>query len=315
MTSSPPPRDLRVGILVLNYHHPRETLSCIRSLQEREPAGTRILWIENDAARTWVETKKVLEESGTSYVLVDPDRPSLPPPGMIGVLNNSENLGFAGGNNIGLRLLHRLSIPYAWILNNDTLVLEGSSDDLVRHAEARPGVGIWGTTIQSENAPSYCGGILNCRDFSIEPFLAASVLESNPLSFVSGCSLFLRTELAHRLGYIPEEFFLYYEDPAFTIEVRRRGFSASLCPEVVILHEQSLSTGHRSPLMEYYSRRNRWAFIEKYFPESLATQRRMAWYRFQSLLFRGAFRRARLEWFAMQDWKAGKMGRTTRKLG
>lgn len=315
MTQSPSSGDPRVGILVLNYHHPRETLACVRSLLEREPDSTRIFWIENDAALTWDTAQGVLQESRLPYVLLDPDHPASPPAGTIGVLNNTENLGFAGGNNAGLRFLHRLGIPYAWVMNNDTLVVEGSSNALVRCAETRPGVGIWGTTIRVRNAQSYCGGLLNRKDFSIEPILLASVLEENPLSFVSGCSLFIRTELAHELGYIPEDYFLYYEDPAFTLEVRRHGFSASLCPEVVVLHEQSLSTGHRSRLMEYYSRRNRWAFIQRYFPDCLRTQRRMVWYRFQSLLFRGAFRRAKWEWLAMQDWKAGRMGRTTRNLG
>jgi GT2 family glycosyltransferase len=314
-SSHPISSEVRVGILVLNYHHPRETLECIRSLLIREPSTSRILWLENDADATWAETRSVLESSGIVFQVLDADAGLLPPQGVVGVVLNRENLGFAGGNNVGLRLLHRLQVPFAWVLNNDILVKEGNSHFLVCAAEARPEVGLWGTTIRSANGRSYSGGLLNLGDFSIEPVLDPGLLEGNPLSFVSGCSLFFRNDLAHQLGYIPEDYFLYYEDPAFTMEVRRLGLTASACLEVVVLHEESLSTGHRSPVMEYYSRRNRWAFIQRYFPERLRAQRRNVWYRFQSLLFRGAFRRAILEWLAMKDWKAGKMGRTTRALG
>lgn len=303
-----------MGILVLNYHHPKETLDCIRSLLAREPASTRIFWLENDAKTTWPDAQVVLESSGIPYEILEAESTRPPESGLVGVILNQENLGFAGGNNVGFRLLHRIGIPFAWVLNNDTLLQNGSSDALVRSAEARPEIGLWGTSIQTADGRSYSGGLLNSEDFSIEPVFATEILEGNPLSFVSGCSVFSRTEVAHTIGYLPEEYFLYYEDPAFSMEARRQGLGISACHEVAILHEESLSTGHRSPLMEYYSRRNRWAFIQQYFPDQLSIQGWKVWYRFQSLIFRGAFRRAWLEWLAMQDWRKGRMGRASRSF-
>jgi len=307
--------DVRVGILVLNYHHPKETLDCVKSLLAREPASTRVVWLENDAKVTWPNARAVLKSSGIPYEILEAESTRLSESGVVGVILNQENLGFAGGNNVGFRLLHRNGVPFTWVLNNDTLLQSGSSNALVRAAEARPEVGLWGTTIQAADGRSYSGGLLNRRDFSIELILATEILEGNPLSFISGCSLFSRTEVAHTLGYLPEDYFLYYEDPAFSMEARRQGLAVSACHEVAIFHEESLSTGHRSPLMEYYSRRNRWAFIQRYFPSQLSVQQWKMWYRFQSLLFRGNLRRFRLEWQAMQDWKAGRMGRTERMLG
>ncbi len=307
-----------VGILVLNYYHPVETLSCVRSLLEREPSTTRIFWIENDADRTSAGAFAVLEASGLPFQLLDPSTSALPPAGVIGVLLNPENLGYAGGNNVGLRLLDRLAVPFAWVLNNDTRLVHGNSEALVEAARTRPEVGIWGTTILAEHhGPSpeivtYMGGILSLRDFSISLTADPAVLESNPLSFVSGCSLFAATGFLASLGFIPDTYFLYYEDPALTLEVRRRGFLASGVPAIQIDHLESLSTGRRSPLMEFYNRRNRWFFIQRYFPEELGAQKRGMAYRIQKWVFRGRFDAIWVEYQAYQDFRKGLTGRTER---
>jgi GT2 family glycosyltransferase len=297
---------------VLNYHHPGETLACVGGLLEREPDTTRILWIENDAALTWNETKEMLDSSGLPYQVLDPAAFSLPPGGMVGVILNAENLGFAGGNNVGLRWLHQLSVPYAWVLNNDTLVLHGNSEALVKAAEDRPEVGAWGTPILTTHAPCYFGGIVSERDFSIKFAQTPQCLETDPMSFVSGCSLFIRTSVAAEVGFIPEHYFLYYEDPSFGCELRKAGYTLSGVWGVLVFHIESLSTGRRSSLMEFYNRRNRWYFIQRYFPDHLSRQKRRIWYRIQKWIFRARFDRIHIEILAYLDFRKGRLGRTQR---
>ena len=307
----PPEPPAKVWILVLNYHHPKETLACVQSLLAREPETTRVLWIENDADATWEAGRALLDASGQPYALLDAQHPALPPAGVLGVLLCPENLGFAGGNNAGFRFLHQLSVPFTWVLNNDTLLLHGSSDILVEAALARPEVGAWGTPILTDHAPCYFGGIVSRKNYSICYAQNPATLESDPLSFVSGCSLFVRTAVAAQLGFLPEHYFLYYEDPAFGMELRRAGYILSGVWGVLIYHLESLSTGHRSNLMEFYSRRNRWHFIQTYFPEDLDRQRRGLWHPIQKYLFRGRPGRALLEWKAYQHFQAGRTGRVS----
>ena len=308
----------QVGIVVLNYHHPEETLACVRSLLAREPASTRILWVENDADATWPHASAVLAAAGLPYLVLEPWTLALAPSGTVAVLRSPTNLGFAGGNNLGLRLLHRHGVPYAWVLNNDTLLAEGSSSHLVRAAQERPEVGLWGTTILAEHpkptphTQAYMGGRLQLRDFAIAFVSDPAELEGDPLTFVSGCSLFAATATLADLGFIPDDYFLYYEDPALTLEARRKGLLASGVPEVVVHHLESLSTGRRSPLMEFYNRRNRWWLIQRYFPEHLDRQRRRIWYRLQKWLFRGRLDAIHIELQAYADFKAGKTGPTDR---
>jgi GT2 family glycosyltransferase len=301
-----------VGILILNYHQPAATLACVRRLLEQEGPGTRILWLENDADRTGDTAPALLAESGLPWDRVDPGRDPLPAAGRIGYLSIPANLGYGGGNNVGLRFLHEHGVPYAWVMNNDTWLAQGSSADLLAAAQARPDIGLWGATLRSPEGVAYSGATLLLKDFSPHLILGPQAMEQDPLAYVSGCSLFFPMRLGAEVGFLPEDYFLYYEDPAFSLEFRRRGFVLSVVPEVVINHEESLSTGRRSPLMEYYSRRNRWTFIARYFPEHLRCQRFKACYRFQSLLLRGAFKRAWVEWLAMKDAAAGLQGPTSR---
>jgi len=307
-----------VGIIVLNYHHPVETLACVQRLISQEPTTSRVLWVENDAESTRAEALEVLSESGLPIQVIDPSLPCMPSAGTVGVIFNNENLGYAGGNNVGLRLLSQLSVPFAWVLNNDTQLLEGNSEFLVRAALARPEVGIWGTTILAEHhrpvphMVSYMGGRLELRDFSISLVEQPDVLEADPLAYVSGCSLFAATHVLESLNYIPYDYFLYYEDPALTFEARKQGYKVSGVSEVKVHHLESLSTGRRSPLMEFYNRRNRWFFIQRYFPDHLDRQKRRIWYRIQKWAFRARFDRIRIEILAFIDFRQGRLGRTHR---
>ncbi|MDP2815104.1 MAG: glycosyltransferase family 2 protein [Rectinemataceae bacterium] len=307
-----------VGIVVLNYHHPAETLDCVRRLLENEPSTTRVLWVENDAHVTEELTLALIRESGIPFQLVSESSSALPPSGTLGVLLNAENLGYAEGNNAGLRLLDRLDTPYAWVLNNDTLLMKGNSDLLVQAAKARPEVGLWGTTIQAERKKPfphmvhYMGGRVRFLDFSLTLVEHPDELEQDPHAYVSGCSLFGSTKVISGLGFIPKDYFLYYEDPAFTLEARKRGYQISGVREVEIYHTESLSTGRRSPLMEFYNRRNRWFFIQRFFPHSLAKQQLRIFYTLQKLVFRGQFFRLRIELVAFRDFKQKRWGRSHR---
>ncbi|HZU53959.1 MAG TPA: glycosyltransferase family 2 protein [Holophagaceae bacterium] len=302
-----------VGIVVLNFHQPTATIVCISSLLAREPATTRILWVENDAGRSWAATSEALQSAPFPWQELDPSNLELPAAGVVGVLRNAGNLGYGAGNNTGLRRLHRAGIPYAWVLNNDTELIEGSSADLVAAAQALPDAGSWGTTIL-EGAAAYTGGALSRKDFASRPVAGAETLEADPDSYVSGCSLFLPLALAAEAGFIPEDYFLYYEDAAFGLELRRRGHPPGAVPSVSIRHAGSLSGGQRSNLVEYYNRRNRWALIQRYYPEAMAGQRLRRFHLWQKWILRGRFDRIRIELAAYADFQAARMGRTIRRF-
>jgi GT2 family glycosyltransferase len=231
---------------------------------------------------------------------------------VVGVVAIPENLGYAGGNNVGLRFYRKQDVPWVWVVNNDTLLTEGFSGLFLEAAAARPEVGVWGAAITSDLYEPYYGGVIRERDFRPRRCDQLDELEHHPTAYVSGCSLFMRTELAEAVGYIPDDYFLYYEDPAFSLELKKRGWAISALDSVKLWHHESLSTGKRSHLMMFYNCRNRWFFIQRYFPEALPRQALRRWYRLQGLFFRGLFRYIRIEWLGYRDFRNGVAGRTTR---
>jgi len=299
----------RTGILILNYHQPEATLACVRSVLAAEGADAAVLWIENDAGATLAAATGALAASGLPWTLLDPAAGGLPEAGTVGLIAVPENLGYAGGNNVGLRLLQACGVPFAWVLNNDTLLEAGSSRLLAEAAAARPEIGLWGTAMGSGPGPHPCGGVVQLRDFAARPVDSAAALERDPLGYVSGSSMFLRTATAQAAGWIPEDFFLYYEDLAFTWEVRRLGLGIAAVEGVRVAHLGSLAAGRRSPLVEFYNRRNRWFFIQRYFPERLPGQvARFLLYQVQKRLLSGAFAKLALEWRAWKAFRRGAAG-------
>ncbi len=305
--SETPSSGPRVGILVLNYRHPDQTLACVRSLLAREGPDSRILWIENDAASTGDRAERTLAAGGVPWTRLDPAQDPLPGPGVVGLLANAENLGYAGGNNVGLRFLRARGVPFAWILNNDTELLRGNSADLLARAAAEPAVGAWGTAIQQGER------ILLSHRLSRSSFAAIEGTEPGdlelPESFLTGSSLFLRLEAAAQVGDLPESYFLYYEDVAFSIELRRAGWKLGLAAEVRVHHLESATAGRRSARVEYSTRRNRLHLLRRYFPEALESRRRDLLYATQKYLFRGEWTKLRMEWAAHRDFRRGIEGR------
>jgi GT2 family glycosyltransferase len=315
MTSDRTTCPARVGILILNYHKPEATLACVRRLLETESGAARVLWLENDADATLAATLALLQGSGLPWVQVDSAQGPLPPPGTVGVIPIAQNLGYAGGNNTGLRFLRRHGVDFAWIMNNDTLMVRGSSADLIQAAEARPEVGLWGMWVSSPDAPPYIGLRTQMKDFAVARITDPAALETDPLSFVNGCAMFLRTAQCLDLGGIPEEYFMYYEDNALTMEIRKHGLGIAAVEQVDVLHAHPTAKGRRSRVMEFYCRRNRWHFIHQYFPGHLQRQKRLFFlYQLQKLFFRLRFDRIRLECRAYLDFKAGRLGRSHSSL-
>lgn len=307
------PQTPSVGILILNYHQPEATLSCVRRLFEREGPETRLFWLENDAEKTLAEVYALLDTTGIPWLQVDPQNDPLPPVGWIGLIPIPKNLGYAGGNNVGLRYLDRHKVEFAWIMNNDTLLRVGNSTDLVRTAATRPEVALWGMWVSSPDTPKHIGVKIQLNDFAVARVTDPQQLESDPMGFINGCAMFMRTKIAMMTGGIPEEYFMYYEDQAFTWEIRKHGFKIAAIEGVEVFHRHSLSTGHRSRFTEFYCRRNRWHFIHKYFSEYLQRQERLFWlYQTQKLFFRLKFARIHLEWQAYLAFKKGQFGQAPR---
>jgi GT2 family glycosyltransferase len=197
-------------------------------------------------------------DNGSDAGEIERLRPALPPNAEVTV--SSINLGYAGGNNLGIAHLREHYDPdYYWILNNDTTVDPGAAAALVDYAEAHPRVGAVGATIlYPDGRTVYClgGGTVN-RWTAFDRLMGAGRNRERPaaaphLDYISGASIVLtRNAVAATNGFDPD-YFLYSEEADLCFRLKRAGLGLGYAPDAVVFHRAASSTVYHSPTYVYY---------------------------------------------------------------
>jgi len=186
------------------------------------------------------------------------------------LIENGDNLGYAGGNNVALRRATKWNYDWALVLNNDTTVPPDLLPQLAATAESRPRVGMVSCRIASGDArryPPYEGGMLRYR-------LGVHWLKrwhgrngNQEVNFVPGCAAFLSVTMLRDIGLFDERFFLYSEDVDLSYRAARAGWSLLLNLDTTVDHALAASSGgYRNPVYYYYVTRNTWLFIQDRLP-------------------------------------------------
>lgn len=203
------------------------------------------------------------------------------------IIKINSNLGFSGGNNVGIKYaLLDNQCSFLWLLNNDTVVAKDSLSCLVNHGHVicKSNVGIIGSKILYYHKPNIIqsvAGIYN-KWLSIGGHLGDSQVDSGQydvpvnsvrIDYVVGASMFVRREFIETVGLMSEDFFLYYEEIDWYIRGTKLGWLLDYCYESIIYHKEGASIGtnkvlkRRSKISDYYCLKNRLVISSKYFPK------------------------------------------------
>lgn len=188
-------------------------------------------------------------------------------------IRSEANLGFAGGNNIGIEQ----SIgDYLFLVNNDTEFSKGLIEELVETMEQNPIIGIISPKICYFDQPEiiqYAGftrmNYNTGRNKCIGQFERDSGQYDDtigPTGYAHGAAMMVRSSVISKAGLMPETFFLYYEEMDWCERIKRSGYQIWINPQALIYHKESLSVGKNSPLKEYFMTRNRILFIRRNAP-------------------------------------------------
>lgn len=206
------------------------------------------------------------------------------------LIANGANLGFAGGNNVGIRLaLDSGGADYVWLLNNDTVVDPGALSSLVAEMQQRPDVGLCGSTLLYYHSPrtvqALGGSVYNrwtARAGHIEHGLdindaPTKVNVERRMKYIVGASTMVSRLFLEQIGLLDERYFLYFEEIDWATRARGR-FTLGYCPESIVFHKEGASIGtsdikgkQRSELSERFASRNRILFTRTHYPAALAT--------------------------------------------
>lgn len=241
---------MNVYVVVLNWNQPTLTASCVRSLLALDYPDYTIVVVDNGSQDRSAE--KLYAEFG--------DR--------IDVIVNPTNLGFSGGNNVGIRHALLRGADYVVLLNNDTVATDPSLiRTLVSALRDDATIGLACPTIWYADRPElpwYAGARFSMWRGG-GSHLQEPVLSDHPVDtgYATGCCVIASRRFIEQVGLLDEAFFLYQEDVDWSLRAKEAGFRVVHVPNAHLMHQVSASTsakrgqGTYSPPTIYYKYRNR----------------------------------------------------------
>lgn len=239
-----------VSIITINYNQSLVTNAFLKSILQITYPAFEVIVVDNASPEHGIDG--LLEEF--------PE---------VKFIKSSCNLGFAGGNNLGLQTA---TGEYILFINNDTEVEKGFLEPLVACMQGHPEVGMASPKIKFFTNPlmiQYAGGD------NINPYTGRGkfIGYGNPdndsfttvkqTQLIHGAAMLVSRKLIKEIGSMDDIFFLYYEELDWCERAKRAGYQLYYVGTSVIYHKESTSVGKESPLKIYYQTRNRLLFTRR----------------------------------------------------
>ena len=240
--------ECKISIIAINYNGLKDTCELIDSI----PFNNEMEVIVVDNASTQDEASIISEK----YPHVK-------------VIRSKQNLGFAGGNNLGIK---EAKGKYILLINNDTYFKEFNIDVLTERLESSDKIGIvcpklrfaWG------NNPIQYAGYTPLSPITVRNQAIGFGEEdrgqyntAHPTPYAHGAAMLIKREAIDKVGLMPECYFLYYEELDWSMMFTRAGYEIWYNPACTVFHKESQTTGQNSPLRTYYITRNRLLLVKR----------------------------------------------------
>ncbi len=262
---------IKVSVVVLNWNRADDTIECLNSLKRVDRSNFELSLIVVDNASSDNSLEKIKEFTSKNW-----DRSI-----KLKILKNSENLGFTGGNNLGIKEVVKDRDDFVLILNNDTIVHKDLIKNLVKvalenkeasclspkiyfakgyefHKEAYSqkelGKVIW-----------YAGGVIDWKNIygknlGVDEVDHGQYDDIREIDFATGACMFLRVKALQEVGFFDERYFMYFEDVDLSQRIKRNNYQVLFVPNGLVWHKVGQSSKIGSDLNDYFITRNRLIF-------------------------------------------------------
>lgn len=239
-----------VSIITINFNHSDVTAECLESLKQISYNNYEIIVVDNASPNedsSWLEQK---------YPYIK-------------YIKSKENLGFAGGNNLGIQ---QCKGDYILLLNNDTEVEPGFLEPLVHKCEQDPTVGAVSPKIRYHHTPNmlqYAGFTpihhLTIRNHAVgfNQIDNGQFEQDSETFYAHGAAMLVPRKVIEGVGMMADIFFLYYEELDWGHRIRQSGKKIFYIHNSLVYHKESISTGFFSPLQVYYLNRSRILYMRR----------------------------------------------------
>jgi GT2 family glycosyltransferase len=276
--------------------------------------------LESVDALDWDEITTILVDNGSTDGVGDVIRERFP---HVRVIRSERNLGFAGGNNVGLRAAQDAGADYVLMLNQDTLIDRGAVRELVSVAESRPDAGALCPLIYYMDPPDliwFAGARFDPRRGHNGRHIGYQEQDRGQYDGVretgraTGAAIFVPTRVLDEVGPLDERLFLHVEDVEWSLRMRAAGYRVLMVPSARVWHHVSVASGgEHSPVSAYYVTRNTLAVCAQHAPlRGLAALRRELVIWLVALVHvrraRRPLRNLRAVMQGWRDYRASRMG-------
>ncbi len=221
----------KVLIILLQYNNSQDTIRCLDFVKKLDYPNFSVIIVDNGSEikhtneiGNWLKKKNIEPGIYVNFLLVTSDH----------------NLGYSGGNNIGIRYALEQNADYVFILNPDTTIEKNTLTKLVEAAELDPGIGIYGPVID-EGDRTVCGGKI---EWLKPELLHIKTANSKPETdfYIPGAAILIRRGVIEKIGLLDERYFLYFEDADYCERAKQAGYKLAVVSEALIYHKPSSST-------------------------------------------------------------------------
>jgi GT2 family glycosyltransferase len=240
-----------ISIIILNYNGLKDTEELLKSLVLHTKGNYEVILVDNGSK---VDEGQVLLQKFS----------------WITCIRTEKNLGFAGGNNTGIR---KSRGKYFLLLNNDTVLEDDSVNKMAKFMEENPVIGAISPKLLYNDPVKniqYAGftklSRVTLRNKCIGNNQPDSGQYMTPVrtAYTHGAAMMVRREVVEKAGGMEEDFFLYYEELDWCERIRSAGYEIWYYPYASVIHKESRSTGRNSAAKRYYMTRNRLIFASRH---------------------------------------------------
>ena len=246
-----------IGVIILNYNTPNETIECIESIQLTTRCHYKIYVVDNNSTD---DSYSILTSIYSDSILVE-------------ILSSKINGGYSTGNNVGIKKALKDNAQAIILSNSDIIYFENSIDRMYKFLQDHEEIGIIGPKILLENGEiqksprqnySFKNYLLGKKPFNLLDFTNSNkniyfsdYKYEQELIFeglVSGCCIGLTSRYFEQCGELDEGTFLYFEEAIIAHKARENGFLTCVLPNSVVMHKCSLSIGNQNSAFSRYHR-------------------------------------------------------------
>lgn len=260
----------KVSIIILSWNGKDNTLDCLKSVNQLSVAGFQlsVCVVDNGSSDGSADAFKKVKSARN-----------------LRIIENKKNLGYTGGNNVGIKQALKDGTDFIVILNNDTILGKNSISGMLKTFDEYPNAGIVSPKIYF--APGfefhkdkykkgdrgkvfwYAGGNIDWDNVyashrGVDEVDHGQYDEVHEIDYASGCCMMIPSVVLKKIGTFDDDYFLYWEDADLSTRAKRAGYKVLYTPKAHLWHKNAGSSNVGGKLHDYYLTRNRLLFGGKF---------------------------------------------------